>query len=88
MRTDSGTVSGRLLGVDDDGALVLGVDGGTRRRVVAGDLTRGPQRAVLGKHQTSRPDPARTSGLVNERRGCTTRGTLSIPRVASAPRYG
>ena len=39
------TLVGRFVGVDDDGALLLQDDGGVRR-IVAGDLVRGPQRAT------------------------------------------
>jgi BirA family transcriptional regulator, biotin operon repressor / biotin---[acetyl-CoA-carboxylase] ligase len=42
-----GSVTGRLLGIDADGALLLQLDGSEPRRVVVGDLTRGP-RAVNG----------------------------------------
>ena len=38
------TLAGRFAGIDDDGALLLQTDGGVRR-IVAGDLVRGPQRA-------------------------------------------
>ncbi|MGH2559100.1 MAG: biotin--[acetyl-CoA-carboxylase] ligase [Thermomicrobiales bacterium] len=34
--------TGRFVGIDDDGALLLAQDGGTKR-IVAGDLTRGPR---------------------------------------------
>ncbi len=37
------TLAGRFAGVDDDGALLLRTEGGVRR-VVAGDLVRGPRR--------------------------------------------
>ncbi len=46
VRTETGTIEGRLAGVDDDGALVLIDQTGERRRVVAGDLTRGPRRTA------------------------------------------
>jgi BirA family transcriptional regulator, biotin operon repressor / biotin---[acetyl-CoA-carboxylase] ligase len=46
------SISGRLHGVDDDGALLLDVDG-SLRRIVAGDLSRGPVPIL--------PDPARAS---------------------------
>lgn len=36
------TLTGRYRGIDDDGALILEIPGGKRRRVVAGDLVRGP----------------------------------------------
>lgn len=39
-------MTGLYRGVDDDGALVLQMAGGERRRVVAGDLVRGPRRVT------------------------------------------
>lgn len=48
MVVDAGReVHGQLRGVDPDGALVLDV-GAERRRVVAGDLSRGPRPALRG----------------------------------------
>jgi biotin-(acetyl-CoA carboxylase) ligase len=39
-RTGGGTVRGRLLDLDEDGALVLGVAGGERRRLLSGEVAR------------------------------------------------
>jgi BirA family transcriptional regulator, biotin operon repressor / biotin---[acetyl-CoA-carboxylase] ligase len=41
LQDGESVVYGRLVDVDDDGAVLLDV-GGARRRIVAGDLTRGP----------------------------------------------
>jgi hypothetical protein len=41
VEDDGNAVMGRMCGVDRDGALLLDVDG-MLRRVVAGDLGRGP----------------------------------------------
>ncbi len=41
--------SGTLLGIDDDGALLLQTESGQTVRVVAGDLVRGPRRDPAGR---------------------------------------
>ena len=48
---DAGNVhSGEFVGIDGDGALLLREPGGVVRRIVAGDLTRGPQRPSSKLH--------------------------------------
>jgi BirA family biotin operon repressor/biotin-[acetyl-CoA-carboxylase] ligase len=44
IENGSSQISGRFLGIDEDGALLLEERSGQINRIVAGDLTRGPRR--------------------------------------------
>lgn len=46
VEVDGQRVVGRFAGIDDDGALLLDQGDGAVRRVLAGDLARGPRRAT------------------------------------------
>jgi biotin-(acetyl-CoA carboxylase) ligase len=45
VRSGAAVLRGRLVAVDDDGALVIELEGGDRRRLVSGEVSRVRQAA-------------------------------------------